>query len=335
MNPPSSEFNARAILAAAKPSGNGDSQDSSPVTDFSPAEPTFMLNAEMSVGQAACAILVLQFDQMIANESGTIRGDDPEALHDMRVATRRLRAAFRDLRKAFENEKIEPLVKDVQWLADFLGKVRDLDVFLEWLNNYAGTVPSAERLFVRQIIKHRQTARQKEHAALIAALNSPRYKELKDDFGLLVLGKSALCPDENKSLVELAESKIKRHLKRVRKLGKKANLNHLKKLHLLRIECKRLRYTAEFFSSLFPNFPKPLIDRSKDIQDLLGAVHDGYMQIQFLKELRRSQKNNSGKRDALAKMIRARQREQGAKYRDFQRIYRTLGAKKFQRQIQF
>ncbi len=327
MNPPSSVFNARAMLAEAKPTGNGDSQESSP------PEPTFILDADMSPGEAACTVLALQFDQMIANEAGTIRGGDPESLHNMRVATRRLRAAFRDFGNAFDQETVEPLVEDVQWLADLLGKVRDLDVFLEWLNNYVETVPSAERRFVRRVIKNRQGARQQEHAALIAGLNSPRYEELKHGFMLRVLGKSALCPDESESLVELAESKIKRHLKRVRQLGKKADLNHLKRLHLLRIECKRMRYTSEFFSSLFSDFPKKLIDRSRDIQDLLGAVHDSYVQSQFLKEMRRSQPNNSGMRNTLAKMIRARQREQRAKYSDFQSIYRTWGTKKFQRKI--
>jgi len=327
MNPPSSVLNTRTILAAAKPSMNVDSPDSSP------AKPTLILVADMSLGEAARAVLALQFDQMIANEAGTIRGDDPDALHEMRVATRRLRAAFRDFRNAFDQEIVEPLVEDVQWLADLLGQVRDLDVFLEWLNNYAAIVPSAERRFVRQVIKNRQGARQEEHATLIAGLNSPRYEELKHAFRLRVLGKSVLCPNENEPLVELAESKIKAHLKRVRQLGKKADLNHLKRLHLLRIEYKRMRYTSEFFSSLFSNFPKKLIDRSRDIQDLLGAVHDSYVQSEFLKDMRRSQSNNSGMRNALAKMIRARQGEQLAKYSDFQRIYRTFGAKKFQRKI--
>ena len=115
MNPPSSVISARAILAAAKPSGTGDSPDSSP------AKPTFLLDADMSLGEAARAALALQFDQMIANEAGTIRGDDPEALHEMRVATRRLRAAFRDFRDAFDQETVEPLVEEVQWLTDLLG----------------------------------------------------------------------------------------------------------------------------------------------------------------------------------------------------------------------
>lgn len=225
------------------------------------------------------------------------------------------------------------MVEEVQWLTDLLGQVRDLDVFLEWLNSYAKTVPSAERRFVRRVIENRQGARRQEHAALIAGLNSPRYQELKHGFMLRVLGKSALCLDEIESLVELADSKIKAHLKRVRQLGNKADLNHLKRLHLLRIECKRMRYTSEFFNSLFSDFPKKLIDRSRDIQDLLGAVHDSYVQGQFLKEMRRSQLSDSGMRNALTKMIRVRQREQRAKYSDFEGIYRTWGAEKFQRKI--
>ena len=64
-----------------------------------------LLSPGMSLGAAARAILAFHFDRMVANEAGTLSGDNPEALHDMRVATRRLRAALRDFQRELPERK--------------------------------------------------------------------------------------------------------------------------------------------------------------------------------------------------------------------------------------
>jgi CHAD domain-containing protein len=327
MDSSSALFEPPAIVSADKPRENGHLPNSSS------ARPRLALEPGMSLRAAARAVLAFQFDLVLAHEAGTLRGDDPEGLHEMRVATSRLRAALRDFSQAFDQEALKPLVQDVRWLAKILGRVRDIDVFLEWLKNYERTIPIAERRFVRKVIENLRTARVRERAVLIAGLNSPRYQGVKHNFRLLILDESAFHAGEDESPVELAESKIKRQLVRVRKLGKKADLDHLRRLHKLRIECKRLRYTSECFETLFDEFPKKLISESKEIQDSLGAAHDAEVHSHFLQEMQRTRSVDPTLQKALGKMIRALRREQHGRYKDSRRTYSEFRTKKFRRKI--
>ncbi|HYM64458.1 MAG TPA: CHAD domain-containing protein, partial [Gaiellaceae bacterium] len=79
------------------------------------------------------AMLGRQHEQILANDPGVRLGDDPEAVHRLRVATRRLRAVLRAAAPLLEREKSEPLRAELAWLADVLGPVRDLDVLGEYL----------------------------------------------------------------------------------------------------------------------------------------------------------------------------------------------------------
>jgi inorganic triphosphatase YgiF len=93
------------------------------VADLGPTD----VDSSMSVGEVAFAVLRRQFTEMRAHESGTRLGEDPEELHDMRVATRRMRAAM----KVFEGtlpERAKWLREELRWVAGVLGEVRDLDV---------------------------------------------------------------------------------------------------------------------------------------------------------------------------------------------------------------
>ena len=92
------------------------------------------------------------FERMKRNEPGTRIGEDPEFLHDMRVSTRRLRAAFRTFRPAFKKERMAGFNRDLKWIAAVLGVVRDLDVYLlnfpEYTADLGPSDPLQEHLHV-------------------------------------------------------------------------------------------------------------------------------------------------------------------------------------------
>ena len=90
---------------------------------------------------AAYRVFRKHFERMKVNEPGTRLGEDPEFLHDMRVSTRRLRMAFRTFRAAFKPERLARFNRDLKWIAAVLGEVRDLDVYLERLPEYAEACP--------------------------------------------------------------------------------------------------------------------------------------------------------------------------------------------------
>ena len=78
-----------------------------------------------------------------------------------------MRAALRDFRPAFGKRELEPFIWDVQWLGNLLGRIRDLDVFIAWLENYDEHVDASAHPYVLRVIQDRKNARVRERAALI------------------------------------------------------------------------------------------------------------------------------------------------------------------------
>ncbi len=294
----------------------GDGRDAGQVAEA----PGPLLTPSMTWAEAGRAVLAFHFARLLANEQGTVDGGNPEALHDMRVAAARLMAALRDFRKAFPKSAAKKLTDEVRWLDDLLGRPRDMDVFMGWLRNYQKDASEEHCAFVDRLIEEREAARARERASLLAGLHSQRYEQLKRDFDRLIQAQSGR--DHHPSLVEQATAQIERELKRVRKMKKGANAKHLKRLHRLRIEFKRLRYTSEFFANLYPDHMLRLIKASHKIQDELGGVHDASEYIQFLQEMRKTQASDPGKEAKLQQMIGTLKRQKARQYKAFKKSYR-------------
>lgn len=291
------------------------------------------LTPEMSFCEAGHAILAYHLKILLANEEGTRNDEDREALHQMRVATRRVRAALRDFRSAFSDQELAPFIQDIRWLARLLGQIRDIDVFIEWLQSVEQDVSSEMRPYIRRLIGERELVRVRERAALLTAMNSDRYHNFVRSFAAFVESDAGNAHCDQDALTGLAIVKIGRELQRVRKRGRNADLKHPGRLHRLRIEAKRLRYTAEFFSTLFPDHMHKLVKQAQAVQDALGRVHDATIHSAFLKEVRRTQSGDSGMHKALTDMIHLLKAERDASYRRFEKDYRRLRSKKAQRKI--
>ena len=94
-----------------------------------------------SMAGLACRIFSYQFASMLAHEKGTIKGEEIEELHDMRVAVRRMRAASKVFEAYLDSSQLEPYLKELRKTLRALGRVRDLDVFQEKAENYLKTLP--------------------------------------------------------------------------------------------------------------------------------------------------------------------------------------------------
>src|SRR5918994_872724 len=126
-----------------------------------------------------------QAERLLAHDPGTRLGTDPEELHKLRVATRRLRAFLRAGRDLLDPAQSELLREELGWLGSALGPVRDLDVLLEHLAREVeslGADAPAGRKLLRALERERRTARR----ALLAALESERYFALLDALELPV-----------------------------------------------------------------------------------------------------------------------------------------------------
>jgi triphosphatase len=141
--------------------------------DLGPTE----IDATLSCGEVAFAILRRHFAEMLAHEPGVRLGEDPEELHDMRVATRRLRAALKLYSDALP-KRAERYERDLRWVATSLGEVRDLDVHLEGRSEESSRNGEVLEEVVSLLGERRVEARR----GMLEALDSNRYERLVASF---------------------------------------------------------------------------------------------------------------------------------------------------------
>ncbi len=120
---------------------------------------------------AAAAVLTERLDALMKHEAGTRAGTDSEELHDMRVASRRLRAAVEAFAVCYRGKEFARVVKQTKELTDALGGVRDSDVLLARMEAYAATVPSDERLAITTFIARIKAGRETHRATMLHALD--------------------------------------------------------------------------------------------------------------------------------------------------------------------
>ena len=125
-------------------------------------------------GEAAVRALEVRADELFSLASGVLDTDDVERVHDMRVATRRLRAAMEVFAPCFPPKRLAKALSDVKALADALGARRDPDVQLQALAGYARELPGADLSGIRQRLEARQAAGNAELESALAGLDRLR-----------------------------------------------------------------------------------------------------------------------------------------------------------------
>jgi CHAD domain-containing protein len=123
-------------------------------------------------------IIETRFDEMMRHRAGTILGRDPEELHDMRVGSRRLRAAMDVATECFPPKRYRYFHQTVKQLTDVLGGVRDCDVLRETLIAYRDDRTDAERPAINrmlQLLRKERDARRLEMLAFFERLDDERF----------------------------------------------------------------------------------------------------------------------------------------------------------------
>jgi len=237
------------------------------------------LHADLTVGAALAGILRSDLSNLIQWEHSARSWDDIEGVHQMRVACRRMRAALSSFRSAFPEEVSRHWSQELGWVASQLGSARDLDVFIdEGLGSVRGKLPLAgeEKLLA---LAERQRAR--AYDAVRSMLDGERYANLKRDFPGWIDESSwtqaGLTPKERKkldmSIKTYSRDLLDRMERRVLEAGTDLDKNNPEQMHRLRIECKKLRYAAEFFTPIIHGLDVFIL-QMKGLQDLLGVLND-------------------------------------------------------------
>jgi inorganic triphosphatase YgiF len=233
--------------------------------------------------------------QLLANQAMVEDGVDPEGVHQMRVALRRLRTAFALLRPELDWPMLQVFDADAKWLAKLLGAARDWDVFsTDTLSGPSGSL-AAEVDFdgLRQAAEpHRRAA----YATLREALAGRRYNRFQLSMRSWIESRGWRNELANQSLTVLLEPApafAARVLTRLHRRALKMGA-HFRRLppasrHRLRIALKKLRYAAEFFHGLHGEDAEStgFHRRLAALQDALGQDNDAATTWPFLRALAR------------------------------------------------
>jgi CHAD domain-containing protein len=249
-----------------------------------------------ALGDLALAVIRLHLGVLLAREPGTRLGDDIEELHDMRVATRRLRAAIDFFVDALP-VRAHVLRSELSWLAGVLGRVRDLDVQLDRMDEIerwaaagtaarsalGGSPPSSPLEDLRTLLVAERASARRD---LLEALDSPRWERLASGLVTMVQPSghrttpatplaAAVLPD----LVTSRHRAVVKAARRARQSGSATDF------HRLRIRCKRLRYSLEFTASVYGGRTERFTRKLAKLQDSLGLLQDAEAAITRLADL--------------------------------------------------
>lgn len=221
---------------------------------------------------------------LVDNFPGVARGD-AEALHQMRVAIRRLRTAISLFRDVVAGEETDEIAAELRWLRAATGPARDLDVFIE---EVIAPIRDQHRQdkSINGLYQHLRRQRLKSYADAREALLSMRCRQLVlriaawAEAGQWRSNGDALARARQREPIEVhAAEQLHKLRRRIRKDGKAlAGLDDAAR-HKLRVRVKKLRYATEFFSSLFETKKVRKRERAfaktlKEFQEALGALND-------------------------------------------------------------
>jgi CHAD domain-containing protein len=251
--------------------------------------------AMSSAGRATAGTVVLahleqQVDKLVMHDRGA-RVDEPDAVHQMRVATRRLRSALATYRPLLDRERTDPVRQELKWLGQVLGRPRDTEV-LHWrLRDLVAAQrgelvlgPVGARVDLELGDRHRGA-----HADLVAALDGDRYFRLLDALDS-VLAEAPLTARAGKpaaaqlpALVGRAAGRVDRAARAV--AGDRSPQERNQGLHEVRKSAKRARYAAESAVLVSGKPATRLAERMEALQNVLGEHQDSVAAQSLLLQL--------------------------------------------------
>ena len=239
-------------------------------------EPT-AVDSSMQVDEVAVASLRRYLSAWYLHEPGARLGDDPEELHDLRVAGRRLDAILRQFADYLPASlvRIRPTLKKV---LQALGEARDLDVALLELEAFSQELPDTDRAGIEPLKKHLSSERSQARARMLSVLDSSAVQsELEELRSALAKPSSAAEPSRPPALSAVPEL-IRTRYKKVRKSADRlAPDSSTEAYHAVRGHVKKLRYALETVAVIFGKPAGEMVRSLRRWQEKLGVQQDAYV----------------------------------------------------------
>ncbi len=247
-----------------------------------------------SMADAGWKVWQFYFAVMLYHEAGTILGENIEELHDMRVATRRMRSAFDIFSPAFDQKIMKRQLKGLRTIGRVLGQVRDMDVILENALGYQKKLKENQRSGLEPLLSAWQATIDGERITMLKHLRSETYQHFKRSFNQFLQGSESindhpvLDSGRNSRLRDTVPVLVYGRYAAVRVYEGVMPTASITQLHALRIEFKKFRYTLEYFKEILGEGADQAVNEIKQLQDRLGELHDSDVACmlvrQFLKQ---------------------------------------------------
>jgi len=257
------------------------------------AEP-IALDRKTTSAQALVVIASSCLRQVALNQRGVCDGGG-EAVHQVRVGVRRLRAALAIFENVLGPGEFDDLKRELVWLAEQLASARDYDVLLESKRKFAD--PSRSAVVGESELTSELNRRQQEAFAVASgAAESARFERLVASAAVALLSRAGDDGKGARPVRKLARRVLARRTRHaLRRLARLPKLS-VRERHQLRIAIKKLRYGADFFAQLFPGRKSERFNRALEaLQDVLGKLNDIAVHEQLLADF-----SNDGESDAHA-----------------------------------
>jgi CHAD domain-containing protein len=244
------------------------------------------INCDAAAATAIRLVVSARVGEMCALREKALDWGDPEGVHDMRVASRRLRSALNDFIPYLRKRRLSASLRGIKAIADALGEVRDQDVAIIALDKLATNVPPEVSSGIQALANIRRTKRDEARAQLTPILDQDLVAQLRSEF-LKALDEVLTPPQGGKrsrQSVQLAGSLSYREIARATILDRLKEFEKLsdslyrplkaKPLHRMRIAAKRLRYALELFGQCWGKPVALFARRVAALQSELGELHD-------------------------------------------------------------
>ena len=232
------------------------------------------------------AYLRTQVDELRAREPGA-RIDGPDAVHRMRVASRRFRSSMATFGPLFTGSQAQRLRHELQWVGTVLGSVRDVEVMRAHLQGTAAILPvDADLADVLTGLDNELAERHSHaHEKLIAAMDGPRYAALLAALAAFVTDPPWVAKAATRHTLPALVGRACARVDRAAKAAEGVLDVGGDELHEVRKAAKRARYAAEVSGPSASSAAHALAQRMEELQEVLGAHQDSLMARALLQDL--------------------------------------------------
>jgi CHAD domain-containing protein len=259
-----------------------------------------------SISYAAGFILSHQLEKLRSHEEAVRANTDPEGVHDMRVACRRINSAIRIFKPYLSPKQLKRVRPLLEELRDTLGNARNLDVLCGDLQEYRSRTDGTDTVGLEPLEHAWSEERSAAQRDLVKLLDSPNYEEWIERMVSLVKPKET---SKTPRVSAIVPGLVWDQYGTVRGYDRELDQASLEDLHALRIHIKRLRYLLEFFREPMESADEPgenlpdssdLIKPLVALQDQLGSIQDAVVAGQMLTRFIAHQARAASRQSELA-----------------------------------